>query len=94
MNGYVFWGIGIGSFVLQLAICFCSSRVWVRLIPGLVLALLAGGCFAFYAASDFLSWGWLLLLICPVQAVAGVIGAWLVFGLFRLVKKVCKTSGV
>ena len=87
MNAIVFWGIAAGCFVLQFVLCFFCKRLWLKLLPAVALLLLAGGCFAFYAASDFLNWAWLILMVCPVQAVGAVWVAWMVYGMYRLAKK-------
>lgn len=82
--------ICIAAFALQLAVCFLVKRRWLRCLPVILLAVLAGVCLICYACSGFTNWAWLIILalVSMVLLAAGV--AWLVYGIFRLIKKYAK----
>ncbi len=76
-------------FVIQLLFCLLSRRVFVRLIPTVLVVLFAGGCFAMI----FLSAGWdtigyLLLAAIACFPVAACVLAWIIFFVVWVIRKI------
>ena len=88
MSQYWLIGICAAVFVIQLAVCFLSRRIWLRLLPVIVTVLATGGCFALYTYQA--NWAWLIFMAFSFQAAVMAAAAWLVYGLYRLVKKCMK----
>lgn len=90
----VFDVVCIAAFAVQLAVCFLVKRRWLRCLPVILLAVLSGVCLIFYICSGFTNWAWLIILalVSMVLLAAGV--AWLVYGIFRLIKKYAKKTEV
>ncbi len=80
--------IRITAFVVQLVICFVAKQRWLRLLPVILLTGLVGVCHFFYFYGGFANWGWLILRALISMVLLSVVGAWMVYGLYRLVKKV------
>ena len=88
MNSTVFWTIAIACGLLQLALCFLCRRRWLRILPVILLSVLSGACMFLYFYSGFSNWAWLLIMVWLLNMLVLVIAAWMVYGLYRLVKKV------
>jgi hypothetical protein len=80
--------IPIVVFLVQLCLCFCGQVRWLRVLPVILLSALSGGSLAFYFYSGFTNWAWLLLVALLSWCSLAAVAAWMVFGLYRLVKKV------
>lgn len=86
----------IGGAVLLVGqvICFFAKKVWVRLLPLMVIGVLAAVCFILYAASGYTNWVYLILLFM-LFAVAAVIGLmWLFYGFTCLIQKAEDYTGL
>ena len=55
--------IGAAVLLIGQIICMFSKKVWVRLVPLMVVGALAVFCFAMYALSGFTNWGYGILLM-------------------------------
>ena len=94
MNSTVFWAIAIACGLLQLALCFFSRRKWLRILPMILLLALSGICAFLYFYSGSTNWAWLIILVWLLNMMVFVIYAWMVYGLYRLVKIVLKKRTV
>ena len=93
MDDAYFLIVGGVLLIGQIA-CMFSKKVWVRLLPLLMIGIPAVVCFALYALSGFTNWGYLMLLIL-LLIMAGVIGViWFFYGLACRIQKAedCLTS--
>ena len=83
-----FYVIAFVVFLVQLVLFFWARFRWLRVLPVILLAALSGGSLALYFYSGFTNWAWLIILVLFVTNMMAVVAAWMVFGLYRLVKKV------
>lgn len=86
--------IGAAVLLVGQIICMFAKKVWVRLLPLMVVAVLAAVCFLLYALSGFTNWGYIIalaLLLC-MAAVIGVI--WFFYGFSCLVQKAEDYTGL
>lgn len=81
--------IGLVLLVAQVA-CLFAKKVWVRLIPVLIVAVLMVFCIIMYAASAFTNWGYLILLLLAAFLLGAMGLVWLVYGIARVVRKNAK----
>lgn len=89
MNSKIFFDIiCVLVFAVQLAVCFLVKRRWLCWLPVLLLAGLAGACFTFYWCSGFTNWAWLIIFALISMVLLAAIGAWAIYGLYCLAKKV------
>ena len=86
--------IGAAVLLVGQIVCMFSKKIWVRLLPLMVIGALAAFCFAMYALSGFTNWGYvvLLMLLGSVVAVIGVI--WFCYGFSCLVQKAEEYTGL
>lgn len=91
MNEYWVFAICAAVFAAQLLLCFrCKSRL-PRLLPLLTPILLGAVCFGLFYATDG-NWAWLLLAVILQNATVAAAAAWLVYGGYRLTKKIIALS--
>lgn len=90
MNSTVFWAVAIACGLLQLALCFFCRRKWLRIAPVVVFCGLSAITLFLYFYSGSSNWAWLIILVWLLNMLLLVIYAWMVYGLYRLVKKVLK----
>ena len=86
--------IGAAVLLVGQIVCMFSKKVWVRLLPLMVIGVLALVCFGLYALSGFTNWGYMILLILlgAVTAVSGLI--WFCYGFSCLVQKAEDYTGL
>ena len=83
-----------GMLLIGQIACMFSKKVWVRLLPLLMIGIPAVVCFALYALSGFTNWGYLMLLIL-LLIMAGVIGViWFFYGFACLIQKAEDYTGL
>ena len=93
MDDAYFLIVGGVLLIGQIA-CMFSKKVWVRLLPLLMIGIPAVVCFALYALSGFTNWGYLMLLIL-LLIMAGVIGViWFFYGFACLIQKAEDYTGL
>ena len=90
MNEYWFFGISFIVWAVQMVLCFFCKKLWLRILPMILAAVLAGGSLLFYFLSGGSNWAWLILLALFGWFLLAVAAAWMVFCLYRLVKKVLR----
>lgn len=75
-------------------VCMFGKKVWLRLLPLMIIGTLAVICFALYALSGFSNWGYMILLILLLimAAVIGVI--WFFYGFACLIQKAEDYTGL
>lgn len=84
----------IALFALQLCLCAKARRVWLRLLPLMVLLVLMAGCVILYICSGHTNWAFLILLLI-LGAMLAVDGfAWLFWGILRLLYRQEKNHSV
>ena len=86
--------IGAAVLLLGQIVCMFSKKVWVRLLPLMIIGVLALVCFGLYALSGFANWGYVLLLIV-LGAMAAAIGLiWFCYGFSCLIQKAEDYTGL
>ena len=78
----------IAIFLIQLFLCIWGRLRWLRVLPVILLSALVGGSLLLYFGSGLTNWIWLVLLAISSWFLVAVVAAWMVFGLYRFVKKV------
>ena len=75
--------------VIQIA-CFFTKKIWIRILPLLLLVALMVLCLVMYWVSGWTNWGYLILLMLlfGVLVVFGIV--WLIFGVICGIKKMRK----
>ena len=63
--------IGAAVLLVGQIVCMFSKKVWVRLLPLMVIGVLALVCFGLYALSGFTNWGYMILLILLASQLHG-----------------------
>jgi hypothetical protein len=84
----------IALFALQLFLCAKARRVWLRLLPLLVLLALIAACVILYICSGYTNWAFLILLLLLGAMVAVDGFAWLFWGILRLLYRHEKNRSV
>lgn len=91
-NGYLL--IVGGVLLIGQIVCMFSKKVWVRLLPLMMVGGVAAICFALYAMSGFTNWGYMMVLIL-LLIMAGVIGViWFFYGFACLIQKAEDYTGL
>ena len=86
--------IGAAVLLIGQIICMFSKKIWVRLLPLMVVGAMAAVCFLLYALSGYTNWGYMLLLMV-LLAVAVVIGIiWFFYGFSCLIQKAEDYTGL
>ena len=75
--------------IIQIA-CFFTKKIWIRILPLLLLVALMVLCLVMYWVSGWTNWGYLILLMLlfGVLVVFGI--AWLIFGVICGIRKMRK----
>lgn len=90
MNEYWMGAICIAGFGTQLALCFLCRRRLLRLLPVLIPIVIGAVFFGvFYGTGN---WAWLLLAVILQNITVAAGAAWLVYGGYRLAKKILLLS--
>ena len=89
-----YWLVG-GALLLAIqVVCFFGKKVWVRLLPLMIVGVLAAVCVVLYAVSGYTNWAYLILLVM-LFAVAVIIGLmWLFYGFTCLLQKAEDYTGL
>ncbi len=91
MEQWILYALYGGFFAVQL-LSFLSRKKWVHWMPLVLSLVLVGGCLVLYGFSG--NWGLLVLAFLLSSTVLYVAAGWLGYGLFCLVRKWTKKSGV
>lgn len=94
MNDPWMLALVIVLFALQLFLCAKARRVWLRLLPLLVLLALMAACVILYICSGYTNWAFLILLLLLGAMVAVDGFAWLFWGILRLLYRHEKNRSV
>ena len=81
--------VGVVLLGVQL-VCLCSKKVWVRLLPLIIVAAMAVLCIVLYALSGFTNWWWLLFLPLIFDRAVTLGICWLIYGVFYAIEKATK----
>lgn len=73
-------------FVIQIA-CFFIKKIWLRLMPVLVVVACIVFCVAMYILSGCTNWAYLILLALLFFLLAAQAIAWGIFGVICWIKK-------
>ena len=75
--------------IIQIA-CFFTKKIWIRILPLLLLVALMVLCLVMYGVSGWTNWGYLILLMLlfGVLVVCGI--AWLLYGVICGIRKMRK----
>ena len=86
--------IGAAVLLIGQIVCMFAKKVWVRLLPLMIVGVLAAFCALMYVLSGYTNWGYivaLMLLLC-VAAVIGII--WFFYGFSCLIQKAEDYTGL
>ena len=86
--------VGAAVLLLIQIVCLFAKKVWVRLLPVLIVGALMVLCVVMYAVSGWTNWAYLILLLLLFVLLAAMGVAWLIFGILRAVRKMIKNSKV
>ncbi len=80
--------IGIAFFVVQLILLFKVKFIIIKLLPAILLVIAGIVCFIGMSLTN--GWdvlGWFLLLVFAIIYLCVCAGAWLIYGIVKLIKK-------
>ncbi len=83
----IWWIAGLTAVLTAgQGLCFFAGKIWIRLIPLIVIGVLLGMTVVAYCLSGGTNWGYLILGFLLMIPLTAILTSWTVYGFVRLIR--------